>query len=84
MNNTPVIRVGRSCDHFNVWTTQVENGTVWHGFSMFVMEALARSLQADIKFVHETPDTGFQYDLDSSDSKWQTRREWNCVCLTPV
>ena len=55
MANKTTISIGRHCANPNVWTTDSELGTVWHGFFNYVIRGLAERVNADLKFVHQIP-----------------------------
>lgn len=44
MSTEDVIRVGRVCAPYNVWITQEEAGTVWHGSASMMLQALRHNL----------------------------------------
>ena len=49
------IRVGRECIPGYAWTTDVENGTLWHGNGMLVLRELQKRYQFDYEFIHQFP-----------------------------
>ena len=54
-SNSSFIRVARECWPTNVWVTQAENGTVWHGAGMLFLLQLQKSMNLRFKFVHDLP-----------------------------
>ena len=70
--NVSTLRVSRDCIP-NLWITNTENGTEWHGYYHYVLKELAKILPAKIEFVHEkaSNDTFFRQGIYST--YWQLR-----------
>ena len=56
MDNQTLIKVARDCYPHNIWTTEVENGTVWHGVGTFLLMEMQRKFpQVQYQFIHQFP-----------------------------
>ena len=51
----PIIRVARECIPGYVWTTDIANGTLWHGNGMLLLSELQKQFNFDFKIVHKFP-----------------------------
>ena len=49
------LRVARECYQHSTWTTEKENGTIWHGAGMLLLILLQKRYGFDYEFVHEMP-----------------------------
>ena len=50
------VRVARECIPGFVWTTDVENGTLWHGNGMLLLMELQKQFQFQYSVVHKFPE----------------------------
>ena len=55
-----VVRIGRECLPSNVWTTDAENGTLWHGHSSYILNELRNKLPP-LKFVSQLSPSNWSY-----------------------
>ena len=70
--NVSTLRVSRDCIP-NLWITNTENGTEWHGYYHYVLKELAKILPAKIEFVHEKVSNSTFFRQGIYSTYWQLR-----------